>query len=278
MAEVTEVVADVAEVVSEEAADVAEVARRLTSREARFLTLGIFGGLAVGGGAAYLVTNKLLSTKYQQYAEQEIDEMREHFQQRLVAKEEKPSLDEVVEDLGYTTPNPPKEVEPDAPLSTEDDSGEGEGDGVPGDGVVVVAEEATVTNIFEESQSDPDDGWNYEREVNKRDESRPYIIHYDEVGQHEDWDKVTFTYYADDDVLVDDREEIIPDIEGVVGELNLERFGHGSNDKNIVYIRNHKLEVEIEVLKHDGNYGEVVHGFVKHSDEPKHRRRHFDDD
>jgi hypothetical protein len=45
----------------------------------------------------------------------------------------------------------------------------------------------------------------------------------------------------------------------------LDRFGHGSNDPSIVYIRNDTLEIIYEVVKSPHYYAEEVHGF-KHED------------
>ncbi len=74
--------------------------------------------------------------------------------------------------------------------------------------------------------------------------------------------KITLTWFAGDGVLSDESDEPIEDIDHVVGRANLDRFGHKSNDSRVVYIRNHKLGADYEVLLHDGMYAEVVAGEV----------------
>jgi hypothetical protein len=52
----------------------------------------------------------------------------------------------------------------------------------------------------------------------------------------------------------------VPDVEEVVGEENMERFGVGSDDNSIVYIRNDKLDVAFEVVLDQRSYAQVVMG------------------
>jgi len=57
--------------------------------------------------------------------------------------------------------------------------------------------------------------------------------------------------------LCDSHDKPIYNHSEVVGEL---LFGHGSNDPNVVYIRNPKLEAEYEILRDEGSYEEIVLG------------------
>ena len=284
MAVVNEAVAEVAEQVAEEALEVAEVSRSLSGRD---LTIGLVIGGALGAGTCFLVLRKKLETKYNQLAEEEIEEMREHFRKRLLVREDKPDLGELadkVEDLGYATPNAPDPQPRDAVLTEAIEEGTLDPSDTADAEEDLAREKAeeletSLKNVFEDTTTDPDENWDYEEEVRLRRPDRPYIIHYDERGDNQNYDETTFIYYAGDDVLCDSRDQIIDDKERTVGEENLTKFGHGSKDKNIVYIRNDVLAVIIEVVRHNADYAEVVHGFVKHSDEPKkHRRQHFDDE
>jgi hypothetical protein len=121
-----------------------------------------------------------------------------------------------------------------------------------------------------------DDDWNYDKEVENRDPARPYIIHQDEFyeDKEDDLRQAQLTYYAGDDVLCDSDETPIYNVNDVVGKDNL-KFGHGSMDPNIVFIRNEKMEVEYEVFQHSGHYvvevlgeemgSELAKGDLKHS-------------
>lgn len=108
------------------------------------------------------------------------------------------------------------------------------------------------TNVFEMA----DDGWDYAVEVANRDDDHPYIIHVDEfVGNEEDLDQLTITYFEGDDIMVDDKEVPIYDHARLVGEL---KFGHGSGDPNVVYVRNVPHAVEYEIIRHTGHYSVEV--------------------
>jgi hypothetical protein len=152
------------------------------------------------------------------------------------------------------------EVHPDADVYTEmvehrepeDDSDELEDEG-----------ELMHHSVFDgRSELDPDS------EEEDRDEDSPYIITHEEFAVNEhDFTQITLTYYEGDNLLADDKQQVVFSWDNVVGEL---KFGHGSNDPNVVYIRNHQLGTEYEVLRHTGKYAEIVHGI---HEEDRHERR-----
>lgn len=285
MAKVTdaapEVVADVAEEVAEAAEHVAEVSRGMDPRDFRLLltgfSVGSIGGFVLGGWLAV----RRLDTKYRELAESEIDEMREHFRRRLIAREDKPDLateaSKIAEREGYSTPQTPIQEERDEVSPPEGDEEE------------VVVEEVEVevetetpeteVNLFEETSKEASEGWDYEEEHRLRRPDRPYVIHVDERHEKDGYTEISLTYYAADDVLCDEHDTPVDDKEKIVGEGNLEKFGHGSHDKEIVYVRNDVMQIDVEIVKNDGSYAEVVHGFA-HSDEPHHHRGRprFDDE
>lgn len=123
-----------------------------------------------------------------------------------------------------------------------------------------------------------DDEWSYDDELPQRSEEVPYIIHYDEfMGQEKEYDQVTLSYFEGDDVLADERDGTIDHPEEVIGPDNL-KFGHGSKDNNIVYIRNDNVELEFEVVRSRGKYVEEVLGFMEHADRHKTRKFRGDDE
>jgi len=115
----------------------------------------------------------------------------------------------------------------------------------------------------------------------KRKRGKPFIIKHDEFF-HSDNQMVTLTWFEGDEVLADEKDEHIPDIERVIGEDNLLRFGYGSGDPNILYIRNEKMEIDFEIVKNDGKYTEQVLGFIQHNVGGDRKRvlrmRDYDDD
>jgi hypothetical protein len=297
----TELVADVAEEVAEVATNVAEVSRGLAGRDLGLVFGGFVVGAGVGGGAAYYFLKGKLQTKYSMLAAEEISTMRQHYADKVVALEAqvgKKDLGELVREHGYRddedeeeTPvrssSPPMAVSPPAAV-TEAAEAAAQDDGIeepPQDGNMVdgdpVTDEPATRNIFRD-QPKVEHEWDWAAEKAQRSPLRPYVIHREEREEQQAYDSVTYTYYEQDDVLCNERDEIIDetDREKIVGETNLERFGHGSDDPYIVYVRNNQLSMDIEVVRSPNSYAEEVHGLeptIQHSDRRRDRRP-FDDD
>lgn len=114
--------------------------------------------------------------------------------------------------------------------------------------------QTVVVNIF----NNPDSTWDLEAELSTRDPELPYIISYDEYFADDmDFRQDTVTYYARDGVMGDVTDTPLYNFSEMMGHL---QFGHGSNDPNIVYIRNEKLRMEWEVLRHTSSFAEEVLG------------------
>ena len=85
---------------------------------------------------------------------------------------------------------------------------------------------------------------------------KPYVISPDEFGEmeDEDYDKVSFTYYADG-VLADEYDEIVENIDEIIGEESLTHFGEYEDDS--VFVRNDKLKCDYEILLDQRNYSDI---------------------
>lgn len=252
-----------AEELTEEAVEaIAEATEEIVVNMARvkvsYAALGAAAGLAAGAMAgfyfAWKKAEKVILNEVNQQVEAEVMAMREHFLAREQARlaNEKPDLAEKVQELGY------------AP------TGEGE--------------EVEIDNAFDhdEPQPEPADPWNQQLEMQNRGAVHPYVIHKDEFDANEDdQEQVTLTYFSGDDVLSDERDTVMAEPDAIVGLDNLQKFGHGSGDPNVVYIRNPRLEVDYEVIRSEGTFAQEVHGFadgdLRHS-ERRRRRVRFDDE
>jgi hypothetical protein len=255
--EAIDAVADVAEKVAEESAQVAEVTRRLNASHAGFLVGGIGIGLAVGFAGGYFLQKKVLQLKYEKIADKEIAAMKEHYLRKTVAMEataEKKTLNDVSKDLGYATEGDGKV--PYYKVGSEPDKAKEESRSV-----------FAVPDTPEEVIVDPK--WDYAVENRSRDPQVPYTIHRDEFKQgvegHERW---TLTYFEGDDVLCNAKDEVIDEQDEFIGLGNLSRFGDGSGDPNIVYVRNEEKKLDIEIVHSDRKYAVEVHGFA--DDEIRH--------
>lgn len=136
------------------------------------------------------------------------------------------------------------------------------------------APEEVVTNIFSRGNNDD---WDYEAELKKRNTNEPYIIHRDEFYNDEQgYTQLTLTYYAGDDIMVDEEDAPIYNYQQVTGPL---RFGHGSEDPNVFHVRNDKRRAEYEIIRDDGLFSVEVLGLeiennvrardLKHSNTPR---------
>lgn len=215
---------------------------------------GAIAGFGIGFAAGYFVSMRRLETKYDRQTKDEIDKMREHFRKRIVVREDKPELSDLnqrVAELGYRDTKPPVPVREPGGLNT------GEAD-------------REVRNVFQldDTSKSAEEGWDYTIEMEDRKGKEIYIIHQDEYGA-DDNEEITLSYYGGDDILCDASDRIIDDQGKLVADC-LDRFGHGSGDKNTVYVRNETLGIDLEVIKSDKTYAEEVHGF-KHEDPPARR-------
>ena len=129
--------------------------------------------------------------------------------------------------------------------------------------VEVVVEEVAVTqNVFVSRQDDPRD-WDYNAEIADRELNPevPYTISFDEFNDNEvNHEQTTLTYYDEDDTLVDSKDQPIDNTEYTVGDDNLTRFGHGSGDVNVVYVRNEKIDMDFEIVRSRGSYQREILG------------------
>ena len=103
------------------------------------------------------------------------------------------------------------------------------------------------------------DEWNLEEELKKRQPNQPYVIHRDEFFENElDYPQFTVTFYEGDGICaMDIQDSPMYNYADILGEL---KFGHGSGDDNVVYIRNDKRRHDYEVLRHPGLYSQEVLG------------------
>lgn len=144
-----------------------------------------------------------------------------------------------------------------------------------------VAKATMMPNPDDETQasifSGDEDDWDYDEELKHRGLDHAYIIHRDEYFAEEtNNSQSTLTYYRGDNVLCDELDTPIYDMEKVVGTLI---FGKGSNDPNVVYVRNERLEADYEVLLDHGYYQTEVLGQAVEDDlnaqDVKHSVRKF---
>ena len=262
---VAEEVLDAADTVLEEASEAVDSARKITPRDISFLGGGVVVGVAVGSFLGHLLYSKVVRKRESERADEEIAGMKQHYDGKLKSLEnqaEKKTLSELSEEMEEAIEG--KEGGGRTPYHQmyEGDNSEEK-------------PEVKTENVFdkpEDPEVEMEEAWNYEEEIRSRSAAVPYVIHRDEYQEGPsgpvEFEQFTLTYFEGDDVLCKDDDSVIEDQDEVVGLGNLSKFGHGSGDPNIVYIRNEKLKVDLEVVHSDGKYATEVHGFQE--DELKH--------
>lgn len=166
-----------------------------------------------GAALGTIVTERVLKTKYEQIAEEEIASVKEVYAKKM-KKPEEPTE-------GDTEPEPTKEE----------------------------------VNQYREMASNYT---NYSK-IKKEDEKEvvevytPQVISPDEFDTN-DFKTQTLTLYADG-VLADEYDNVITNVDEIVGEESLDHFGEYEEDT--VYVRNEELETDFEILKDDSNYRDM---------------------
>lgn len=114
----------------------------------------------------------------------------------------------------------------------------------------------------------------YDEEMKHRSDEAPYVISKNEfTNDKTEYEKISLEYYSSEDILLDDRVDPIADADDIVGKENLKRFGHGSGDRRLVYIRNEELETDWEVRLMMGSYLIDVLGLDDPEDQGKRYER-----
>lgn len=85
-------------------------------------------------------------------------------------------------------------------------------------------------------------------------EKSPYVIPPEEFGEFDDYEKISLTYYADG-VLADENNEIVDDVEDVVGDA-LDHFGEYEDDS--VFVRCDERKCDYEILLDQRTFSEVT--------------------
>lgn len=210
-------------------------------------------GLAIGATVGTLVTRHILSQRYELRTQEEIESVRRQYQllrkegieprdlltgraererERLAGKEK---AEEIISKMGYTG---------------EEETPPAEDEGL------------SYTEVVPTEDELDEDAQLLKEMKEKRGYEHPYIITIDEYMEpYEDHEKESLRYFDEDDVLTDDREEVLPEVDYLVGVDNLTKFGLFSKDKNTLYVRNERSEVDFEIILDKRSYMEVVAGF-----------------
>lgn len=276
-------------------------APEIVFRTNKLLVVGVgLLSLAAGAAGGYFVANRVLEKKYVEIAEQEIEEAKRFYS--AINKVDYPTPGDMVKDLIDTDDEEVPQAEETDKAKLERDAKEAylkyTGNYKSKGGVTVEGETITVTETEETEAGEKetvtevvthnilvdgkpldrdDEAW--EKEVAERSEDRPYVISEEEFFENEqDFEQWSMTYYAGDDVLTTEKDEVVEDVDAMVGEGNLQKFGHMSKDMHLVYIKNNKRGLDFEIARSRGKYTVEVLGLEDEAAKPATRFRGGSDD
>lgn len=108
---------------------------------------------------------------------------------------------------------------------------------------------------YEEVCENDEDGVELDEIERASDYDKPYIIEPQEFGALDGYSLITLYHYSDN-VLADDCDELVEDLDDVVGEDYASHFGEYEDD--CVYVRNDRLKADYEICRDLRKYSDVV--------------------
>lgn len=91
-------------------------------------------------------------------------------------------------------------------------------------------------------------------EVKSMDKDGPYVIPPEDFGEDSDYEIKSLTYYSDG-VLTDDWDNVIEDVDDLIGKESLTHFGEYEEDS--VFVRDDRLKIDYEILRDVRNFADI---------------------
>ena len=189
----------------------------------------------LGAAAGSLATWKLIEKKYKDIAQEEIDSVKDTFSK--MKKNEYPDKLEDYPDFEEFDDSDDSDDVEEEPKPEQKIDRNNKPDIVE---YAKILSESGYTNYAERQDKKEKKG------VEPVEDERPYVISPDEFGEKDGYENVTLTYYADG-VLTDYFDNVISNVDEVVGFDSLDHFGEYEDD--VVFVRNEKMETDYEILR-----------------------------
>lgn len=239
------------ETVAEELEQAAVVTRNFDKKVISAGLVGLGIGVTIGFYIGYRYSKKKLRANIINEMEQEISEVRDYYQQKLIAVEarDKESVEDIVREKGYTP-------EEDAELEYSHLEEPTEAPDIRSIRPPVPVDPARPVGPVASTRRD---------EINNvAQNGEPYIISRDEFHANESgYARVSYLYYSVDDILVDeaDPKNILPNRDDLIGSEIPTQFTHGLRNDDLMYIRNPNVELDIVIEHIPKSWEEEVLGF-----------------
>jgi hypothetical protein len=259
----------VVEQVAENLEEAAVVVRHINTKIVGYSLGGLAVGVVIGFAIGYRLNRAKIRAEVFRESEEEVEKIREMYRDsaRVVRdRDVKPELDEVIEDRGYIVTEEIVERPTRPPVPVEEPSSS-RPDVPPGPNLERVqygAPPPEGSTIKLDTGKSKDLHWDLQEELANRSEESPYIIHQDEYIENEKgYKQEVLTWYAGDNVLTDEQEQPLTNADELVGLSHMSRFGHGTDDFNVLFVRNDRIRMEYEICRMSTSYEEEVQGLSK---------------
>lgn len=180
-----------------------------------------FMAFVVGGIVGSAVTWKYVRNKYERIAQEEIDSVKEVF-----AKRENP-IDDVAENIVVKAKR--AKEKPD------------------------ISEYAAL--LHKQGYTNYSGVGGEDRKEVEPMVDRPYTIAPEDFGEFEDYERISLTYYTDQ-FLADENDDLVEDVDEIVGLDSLNGFGEYEDDS--VFVRNDRLKCDYEILLDQRTYSDII--------------------
>lgn len=231
--------------------------------KAVLLKVAIF---ALGVGSGFLIGKKVYETYYAQLAQEEIDSVKEVYQNRI-----RSLMKGVPEEALRPSERYVKQQNEECSASVQErtnnngslvrsslDSNINE-QAKKNYNLVSMKKDEEDDEEIDEPVTDAAEKTEEEMDLTQVDRTMPYIIDDQEfTNEFDHHDKIFLYYYRGDDVLCDEHEEVINDIEETVGYDALAAL----DMQTTVWVRNEPLCIDYEIISINKSYAEAVHGVV----------------
>lgn len=190
----------------------------------------------LGAAAGSLATWKLIEKKYKDIAQEEIDSVKDTFS-KMKKNEYPDKLEDYPDFEEFDDSDDSYDSDDEEPKSEQKIDRNNKPDIVE---YAKILSETGYTNYADRQDKKEKKG------VEPVEYERPYVISPDEFGEKDGYENVTLTYYADG-VLTDYFDNVISNVDEVVGFDSLDHFGE--YDEDAVFVRNEKMETDYEILR-----------------------------
>lgn len=109
--------------------------------------------------------------------------------------------------------------------------------------------------IIRQERYGEDPGSDQKQDENLNADEAPYVISPEEFAANDEYEKNSLTYYSDG-VLETDDEELVENVEELVGPDALSNFGVYEDD--CVYVRDDAKQCDYEILLDERSYAEIA--------------------